>query len=129
EILLDGKVRGITPLTMSMKPGKHALELRRGGITRRFELGLSPGAQLSQFVDWTNINPVGTLAITSTPSGATVTVEGKSRGATPLTLSDLVAGTHKVVLESGEGTVRRDVKIEPDSQIRLDEAIYAGWIG
>jgi PEGA domain len=129
EIFLDGKVRGVTPLTMVMKPGTHALELRSGGAIRQFALNVSPGAQLSQHVDWTAVKPVGTLAITTTPGGARVVVDGNNRGVTPLTVADLSAGIHKVVLESSEGTIHRDVKIAAGSQIRLDEAIYPGWIG
>jgi hypothetical protein len=129
EVLLDGAVKGVTPLTLMMKPGTHALELRRGGATRQFALNVSPGARMSQHVDWTNIKAVGTLAITSTPAGAKVIVDGKSRGVTPLTLADLSAGPHRVALESSKGTVQREVKIAAGSEIRLDEAIYPGWIG
>jgi hypothetical protein len=129
EVRIDGAVRGVTPLTLSMKPGNHALELRRFGATRKFTLSLGPGAQLSQHVDWTNVKAVGTLAITSTPSGARVSVDGKSRGVTPLTLPDLPAGIHKVVLESSEGTIRRDVEVSAETEIKLNEAIYPGWIG
>ena len=39
-----------------------------------------------------------TLTVTSEPTGAAVTVDGQSYGRTPLTLRDLLPGTHTVVL-------------------------------
>jgi hypothetical protein len=44
----------------------------------------------------------GSLRVTSTPVGAEVLVDGKPRGVTPLTLTDLSLGHHEVELK-GEG--------------------------
>ena len=86
------------------------------------------GAQLVQRVDLSNLKPVGTLAIATTPPGAKVSVDGKSRGVAPVTLADLPAGPHTVLLESGDGTVRREVKIVAGAETALNEAIFPGWI-
>jgi hypothetical protein len=48
-----------------------------------------------------------------------VTVDGKAYGRTPLTVSDLTAGTHKVVLENESGTFSDDVLIEPGATASL----------
>jgi hypothetical protein len=70
----------------------------------------------------------GTLTVESTPPGATVTVDAKPRGVTPLTLSDLTVGRHEVVLESAAGTVHRTVKIAARETVELNESIFSGWL-
>ena len=71
---------------------------------------------------------VGELYVQSTPAGARVLVDGKERGTSPLTLSELKPGKHKVVIETAEGTVRREVTIKGGERAVLDEAIMAGWL-
>src|SRR6185436_11153274 len=48
--------------------------------------------------------PTGELRIESTPDGARVMVDGKESGFTPLTLNNVPAGRHLVVLEGENGT-------------------------
>ena len=128
EVLVDGTARGVTPLTLTLEPGDHVLALRRNGITRQFPIDVTPGAQLSQQLDWSTVRATGTLAISSTPSQAKVTVDGKERGVTPLTLSDVPVGMRRIVIESSAGTVRRDVKVVADSLVTINETIISGWI-
>ena len=55
-------------------------------------------------------------------------VDGKARGATPLTLTGLSLGRHEVALTSAEGTVRRTVTLAANDVATIDEAIFAGWV-
>jgi hypothetical protein len=129
EVLVDGASKGLTPLTIALSPGKHALELRRRGMPpHQLTLDVSPGEQLKQQIDMSNARAVGMLVVTSSPKGAKVLVDGKERGVTPLTLLDLSAGAHAVVLDSTEGSVRRTVQIQAGGSVKLDEAIFSGWI-
>jgi len=75
-----------------------------------------------------NARGTGSVAITSEPPGARVTIDGKPRGVTPLTVPNLRPGTHKVVLDSSAGTVRREIKIASGRELSLDESIYSGWV-
>jgi hypothetical protein len=70
----------------------------------------------------------GGLHVTSTPSGAQVLVDGKARGATPLMLTDLIAGRHTVELKSDAGTVERTVSVAADKTAEVDESIFSGWL-
>jgi hypothetical protein len=70
----------------------------------------------------------GGLSVTSTPSGAQVLVDGKARGATPLTLTDLLAGRHTVELKSDAGTVQRTVVVTADKTAEVAESIFSGWL-
>ena len=55
-------------------------------------------------------------------------MDGKERGVTPLTLSDVPVGIRRVVIESSAGTVRRDVRVVANSQVTINESIISGWI-
>jgi PEGA domain-containing protein len=70
----------------------------------------------------------GTLVVKSTPAGAQVFVDGRQRGATPLTLSNVPIGRHTVALESAEGRIERAVTIARGDTASVDEAIFDGWV-
>jgi serine/threonine-protein kinase len=54
----------------------------------------------------------GSVAIRSSPSGAGVTIDGKWRGRTPLTIKDIPFGAHVVrVVQSGYQAEREDVRL------------------
>jgi hypothetical protein len=71
---------------------------------------------------------MGSLKVTTEPSNAQVIVDGKPRGITPITVTDLTAGSHKIVLESTEGTVRRIVQITAGREAAISESIFPGSI-
>ena len=60
----------------------------------------------------------GWLLVRTDPPGATVTLDGVARGQTPLSLRDVVFGTHRLeVSRSGFGTVQRDVTINEQDTV------------
>jgi hypothetical protein len=70
----------------------------------------------------------GGLRVSSTPTGAQVLVDGKARGVTPLTLTDLTPGRHEVTLKSEAGTVRQTVTVAANQTATVDESIFSGWV-
>jgi hypothetical protein len=70
----------------------------------------------------------GTLHVTTTPPGAQVSVDGKPRGVTPLTLADLSVGHHEVVLKGEGGTLQRTVTIAANQTATIDEGIFSGFV-
>jgi hypothetical protein len=71
---------------------------------------------------------VGKLQLDSTPSGAEAMIDGKSYGRTPLTIPDLDAGLHTLVLKGDSGTITRKVTIKANQTTLVSEAIYSGWL-
>jgi hypothetical protein len=128
QVEIDGTQRGTTPATLDLPPGTHALALTRRGITRRFEVSVRPGEQTTQTLDWAQVREIGSLAVTTDPPGAKVSIDGKAVGVSPLTVPDLPAGKRRVVLEGQGGTVRREVTIETDRTATLSEAIFSGFL-
>jgi hypothetical protein len=76
----------------------------------------------------TTRNATGGLRVKSTPAGAQVIVDGKPRGVTPLTITNLNPGRHEVAIKSDAGTVQRTVTVAADQTAEIDESIFSGWL-
>ena len=70
----------------------------------------------------------GRLRVVSTPPGASVLVDGKPRGVTPLDLADVTPGRHDVALQSDAGGVTRTVTVAANATVTIDEAIFSGFV-
>jgi hypothetical protein len=70
----------------------------------------------------------GGLRVSSTPAGARVLVDGKARGVTPLTLTDVIPGSHEIELKSDAGSVKRSVTVAADKTAEITESIFSGWL-
>jgi hypothetical protein len=136
QVVVDGQARGVTPVTLALAPGQHALELRgNGGEPRTIPITIGPGQQISQYVELKSVASVGQLQVRSEPTGALVTVDGVERGKAPLVIDALTPGEHAVVLQSDIATVKQTVSIEAGQTASLvvplgggDGAPVPGWI-
>jgi hypothetical protein len=126
-IAVDGVTIGVSPVSKVLQPGRHLIEFRRRDAVRKLEIEIVPEKSTLARVDWTT-KPTGTLVVSSDPVGARVSVDGRVRGTTPLTLTDLTVGAHVVLLEADKGSVRRTVTITEEGPTQLSESIYAGWV-
>jgi len=70
----------------------------------------------------------GRLSVESSPMGALVSIDGKDRGATPLTVEGLALGSHKVVVRVDDGSVQRTIDITSAETVHINESIYSGWL-
>ena len=113
HVFVDGVERGFTPLTVMLKAGAHAMELRGDGAPRVMPITIAAGAQVSQYIDLPkSAATLGQLQLHTEPAGARVTVDGSLRGTSPITVSDLTPGDHLVLIESDLGSVKQTVTIE-----------------
>lgn len=127
QVLVDGQVMGLTPLTATLPSGTHRVDFKYRGKTRTIDVVVSQGSKVSELIDWSP-KTVGRLQVNSEPGGARVLVDSVPRGVTPLTLDDVALGAHTVLLESPSGSVKRSVTIKGDEPTTLNETIYAGWL-
>ena len=127
EIVIDGVPAGTTPLTADVRAGRHTVEFRNGDAAKTFEVVVSARGRVVQTHDWT-APLTGTLQVMSEPAGARVLVDGEERGTTPLTLTDVTAGRHDVLLQSQAGEVRRSVTVSEDQTTELSEVIFTGFV-
>ena len=117
---IDGRDCGYTPYKADIEAGIHRVQLEKAGFlavdarvtverdreTRKtFDLAMQPGS----------------LAIRSTPAGATVRLDGKAVGVTPLVVPDLAAGEHQVeVSKDGFDTASRNVEVAAGSRAEVE---------
>jgi hypothetical protein len=127
QVYVDGAVAGTTPMTTSLSTGRHTVEFRRGESIRSLEIEVTAEKPTLARLDWTAAR-TGILRVDSSPTGATVVVDGRERGVTPLTLDDLTVGQHEVLLRSDAGSVRRTVTVSLEGPAEISEALYPGFM-
>jgi serine/threonine protein kinase len=133
---VDGQPRGVTPLTLSLSPGRHTLKIANEGNVRSMPITITAGGQVSQMIELPRASSLlGELQVRTEPAGAQVTVDGHVYGRSPLTVEGLAPGAHAVLLENEMGSVTQDVKIEAGTTASLvvpltapKNAPVSGWI-
>jgi len=135
QVLINGVLRGITPLKLSLPVGEHTLELQNGAAKRSLPLLIEAGTIASQYVDLAPgaATATGRLEVISEPSGARVSVDGTPRGVTPLVLAAINPGQHRVVIADGDATVTRTVTVAAGATATVVASIApvgpsAGWV-
>ena len=111
EVSIDRQVRGSTPLTLSdLAPGPHLLAVRKTGFVEAFQT-VEVDAQARRAVQVT-LEPLrALLLVLSAPTGAEVSVNGAVYGQTPLLLTTLLLGTHRVRIAT-PGFQPKEVQVE-----------------
>ena len=115
-ITLDSTGTGqVTPYTFtSQTPGPHTVDVSLAGYqTASQTVTVSAGTTVSSHFTLVPVSPTtGSLYITSSPTGATVTIDGMVDGTTPVAVLGLFPGSHSVTLSmvgyqtySGSATV------------------------
>jgi len=138
KLFVDGVEKGVTPVTVALKPGTHSLELRGDGPPRLMPITMTAGGQISQYIELPKAAAnAGQLQIRTEPAGARVSIDGVLRGTSPITVPDLAPGEHAVSLESASGSVKQVVAIEAGITASLmvplgggsvEGAPVSGWI-
>jgi len=100
SVLVNNEYKGKTPLTLAgLEPGTYNVTFSRFGYTRFFApVNVRPGSV--QEVTATLEPETGGLAVSTSPAGARITVDGKDAGISPVTLTSLPAGTHTLNVSS-----------------------------
>jgi PKD repeat protein len=110
-VIVDGKFLGNTSTTTSeglpLVPGSHTVLLTLDGYrdySATVTIVNGDKTQIAPVLEKTTSTPAaypsatGSLQITTTPDGASVSIDGASKGTTPLTVPGLAAGSHTVRL-------------------------------
>ncbi len=135
EVKIDGVAQGKTPVKVSLSAGPHALELQNGRARQSLQLAVEAGTTSAYYIDLAPAigSAAGKLDVTSDPVGARVTVDGAPRGVTPLVLTDVVPGQHRVVISNSAATISRTVSVNPGVTATVVASLVqppgaAGWL-
>ncbi len=110
-VYIDGEYVGDTPISVSVLPGEHRVEVTKPGYSDYVkDVNISP---LTSETLNASLEPVeGVLRVNSEPSGAEVYINGEHSGKTPLSI-ELSPGRYNVTLKKEgyrEYTTRVEVK-------------------
>jgi PEGA domain-containing protein len=138
EITIDGQLRGLTPLTVSLAQGAHQIVVRRGADERVVPLTMSSGGQVAQYFDLKAPEPAapvaGRIFVATDPAGAKVVVDGQARGVSPVTIADLSVAEHRINVTGATGSADRVVTVEAGGTTSVVfslpkvSAPVAGWL-
>ena len=103
QVYLDGAYQGTTPLTVTDPGyGTHIVQLKLSGYgdwKSAIEIR-DPGiVEVSATLTPDIAGVTGALNVSSVPAGATVSVDGRSRGLSPIVLKELGPGIHIIQLD------------------------------
>ena len=122
RIVVDGLELGTVPSRVSVKPGRHELEIRRKGYKPwRQWVDLAERQVFTVVVTLEPARkPTGSLLVTSDPVGAAVFVDGKRTDTTPCLVQNLLPGAHTVEVRMQDKPVwKQIVEIKAGLQVKV----------
>ncbi len=120
KAFIDGKEAGTTPITKTdIEPGTYNVEvLKDGYVDWKESVDIAPGKDI-ELTATLQIMP-GSISIKSNPSGATVFIDGREIGITPVSASELTPGMHNVdVRMDGYEDWKESIDIIPNKEVKL----------
>lgn len=106
-----------TPCSLEITVGRHTYSARMAGYRNEIR-----ALEVTNYGGTANLKlerVVGMVRVTSTPSGASVLVNGeRQNGATPMNLR-LLPGDYRIVIEREGRRVERSVKVQEDAVVQL----------
>lgn len=126
QISIDGRFVGNTNYTEELMEGYYDVEVslaHHKPATKQVQV-IAGQAQTMQ-LDPTPI--YGSLDVMSSPRGATITIDGKEYGKTPVTIEELLEGTHSIVYTlAGYASEVRQVSISENQTASVNAALQNG---
>lgn len=121
-VRIGGRVRGRTPLELSLPAGDHEVELSLRGHAKRIRTIPVNRERVAFTTELVSLTARGAVQVVAPGwEGAILTVDGQRAGVLPTTVS-LTPGGHAFVLDRGDRTkaIETWVDIEPRRTITLD---------
>jgi len=129
-IYINGSYKGTSPLTTQLEEGTHTIEARKDGYETKSQTK-TIGTQTkdlsrTETITITLEKETGSVYITSTPSGATIYLNGSYKETTPKTMEGLELGTYTIRLtktdyEDKTETVQIEKGKTKEIEIKLTE--------
>ena len=116
DVMVDGRAVGRSPVELALPEGVRSVVLKQGALSRTVAVKVTRGETVRHRFEFMAPSApaaasTGTLQITSDPPRVGLTVDGVARGVTPLTLSDLSAGSHTLAVRFAGATVEQRVDV------------------
>jgi len=126
EVYVDGEFKTEGTWNGELYSGNHEITYKKqrhhdakqiiiveGGIPKKYELNLEPIC--------------GVIIVDTEPSGATVYIDGKKYGVTPITINNVMIGRHELMIDkSGLGIISKTLFLEEDVPVKVKEILHDG---
>jgi hypothetical protein len=123
SVFLDGSFKGVSSITLEkITPGKHMLKITKTGYQDwQQEVTVSSDKTIEIFVNLTLLSLApGEIKLTSTPSGASVFLDGSFKGVAPIIISNVPVGKYIIkVTKSGYQDWQQEVTVSSDKTIEI----------
>ena len=122
DIYVDGNRLGTTRWTGTLELGEHSVETRQASHHSAYTNVRITPQSAGQTITLNNPLPIyGSLIVDGSPADVAVYVDGKKVGTSPLFVSELLIGTHKIRLEKdGYDQQEKTVQIAENQESMLD---------
>ena len=122
DIYVDGSRLGTTRWTGTLELGEHSVETRHASHHSAYTNVRITPQSAGQTITLNNPLPIyGSLIVDGSPADVAVYVDGKKVGTSPLFVSELLIGTHKIRLEKdGYDQQEKTVQIAENQESMLD---------
>jgi len=124
-ISIDGKQVGASPVNQTVSSGPHTYRAELPGtVPYEATVVVEDGGIYPIRVRWGGaVSAPGTLEISTSPAGASVSIDGIGRGATPANIK-LQAGTHHLAIEmAGYQTISEDITVSNNQTIQVNRTL------
>ncbi len=126
SIVVNNQQKGTTNWSGRLGAGVYSVEARLAKH-RAAKQDIELNAGDKRTIDLQPTPIYGSLDVVSSPSGATITIDGKDYGTTPNTLSKLLIGDYTVELSrQGYSTVRKAISINEGTSAVINETLQNG---
>ena len=121
DIYVNNELKGNRTWTGTLRAGSYLVECRQQSHQPSSQY-ITVTENNNQTVDLNPPTPItGTLALTSSPLGAKIVVDGKENGITPSNINDLLTGSHSVTVSmEGYQSESRTVMIQENQTTTLN---------
>ena len=113
DIYVNNQLKGRGKWTGALKAGEYIVECKQEGH-RPTSQGITVEVNADKSIELQRPTPItGFVSVISSPSGATVLIDGKERGKTPCNVSDVLVGNRRVTLSmSGYTTASTSIVVK-----------------
>jgi serine/threonine protein kinase len=116
-VLVDGKEKGVTPLYLkNVEHGLHTIKFTKNcfsSVEKKVDITASKTIDVNAKLQ----SICGSLMVKSSPEGATVLVDGKEKGVTPLYIDNIKKGDRIIkLIKKGFETENKIVSIKPSEK-------------
>nr|QNO51334.1 hypothetical protein HDBBLJII_00031 [Methanosarcinales archaeon ANME-1 ERB6] len=121
SVYLDGSYEGKTPKTITgVSAGSHTIKLSKSGY-KDYTRTTSVKAGKRTIIKANLRQAIGSISVTSSPSGASVSLDGSPKGMTPKTITGVSAGYHNFKLsKSGYNNYVGTTYVKAGEKKRID---------